>query len=49
MLHSSQRDNIRVGNEPCDSKYEKASPMLAWSEVFLYLLALGDARDRDEA
>ena len=39
VLHSSQRDNIRVGNEPCDSKYEKASPMLAWSEVFLYLLA----------
>lgn len=38
-VRSYQRDNIRVGNEPCDSKYEKASPMLAWSEVFLYLLA----------
>ena len=38
-VRSYASDNIRVGNEPCDSKYEKASPMLAWCEVFLYLLA----------
>lgn len=34
MLHSSQRDNIRVGNEPCDGEYEKSHLCLHNSGAF---------------
>ena len=34
MLHSSQRDNIRGGNEPCDNEYKKLHLCLHKVELF---------------